>query len=640
MKLYEDLSKEELINIIEKIKRRKKYGLVWDEDVTPEYFLQEKKDSYPVIKYIEEKSIIKYDDAPNHVLIEGDNFHSLFTLNYTHQKAFSLIYIDPPYNTGSNDFSYNDTFVDKSDTYRHSKWIAFMEKRLRLAKRLLKDDGCIFISINEEEAAQLKLLCDEVFDEKNYLTMFTIKVRHEDRILTGDKDFQEVVEYLLMYRKTSKFKPVKIEKDNTSIEEYQYEINELAEPLNTVTWDNKTVQIFDENSYEIVKSEPSDSKLKRLNIRGTLRKSNTSGRFYVKHIEPEYKDKPGYLFKVLDMGNDDKGFRYFLSPPIGRVNGDYFQGVPVNRKDIREVPFPNYFDFEKEFNNVGYEGGVEFKNGKKPIDFLLKIFELSRLKEDEDAKVLDFFAGSGSVAHALMVFNDMYGGNRQAVICTKNKEIKMNVVDEATLPRMRNVINGYTLKRKETFVIEEEKLNKKNIKKANEIFEVLEEKSKELIKAGLYDEVKIELEEQSLKLIGTRKKSSKYEGYYANLRYFETEFIKKTVNPDQLKLDITERCSYLLALKENVFDLYEEHKSFKIFKEENKVLAIYYEMFGKDLEELKASLDLLHGEKTLYMFTLDPLGINKEDFKGWEVNVEPIPKDILDVFEEVMKLND
>ena len=193
-----------------------------------------------------------------------------------------------------------------------------MEKRLGLAKQLLKDDGCIFISINEEEVAQLKLLCDDVFGEKNYLTMFTIKVRHEERILTGDKDFQEVVEYLLMYRRTDQFKTVKIEKDNTSIDKYKFDVQLIDDkPYEVVEWDNKKVEIFTEDQYKISKLEPEKSLLKRYNIRGTLRRSNTSGRFYVKHIEPKYKEKPGYLFKVENMGDDGLGYRYFLSPPKG-----------------------------------------------------------------------------------------------------------------------------------------------------------------------------------------------------------------------------------------------------------------------------------------------------------------------------------
>lgn len=90
-------------------------------------------------------------EAPNHVLIEGDNLHALTVLNYTHAGKVDVIYIDPPYNTGNKNFIYNDQYVDREDSYRHSKWLSFMHKRLKLAKNLLKEFGVIFISIDDYE---------------------------------------------------------------------------------------------------------------------------------------------------------------------------------------------------------------------------------------------------------------------------------------------------------------------------------------------------------------------------------------------------------------------------------------------------------------------------------------------------------
>ena len=105
---------------------------------------------------------------PNHLVVEGDNLVSLSALAYTHAGKIDVIYIDPPYNTGNKDFVYNDSYVDKEDAYRHSKWLSFMERRLRIAKKLLSDRGVIFISIDDNEQANLKLLCDSVFGEMNF----------------------------------------------------------------------------------------------------------------------------------------------------------------------------------------------------------------------------------------------------------------------------------------------------------------------------------------------------------------------------------------------------------------------------------------------------------------------------------------
>lgn len=129
-KPYSDWTKEELIAEIKKLKERKKYGLVWEEK--EEKVVEECKSRLPVLKEVKNKEIVNDENKPVHLLIEGDNYHSLSVLNYTHEKSIDVIYIDPPYNTGNKDFVFNDKYVDPEDDYRHSKWLSFMEKRLRL----------------------------------------------------------------------------------------------------------------------------------------------------------------------------------------------------------------------------------------------------------------------------------------------------------------------------------------------------------------------------------------------------------------------------------------------------------------------------------------------------------------------------
>src|SRR3989338_3552640 len=181
---YDNWSREELIKEIRRIKETK-YGLVWHRDLpeekidilinpdarTPnEMFPNEIAGKpFPILEETKNKEVNGDKGKPVNLLIEGDNYHSLAVLNFTHQDAIDLIYIDPPYNTGNNDFTYNDKYVDRDDPWRHSKWLSFMEKRLSLAKNLLKKEGTIFISIDDNEFAQLKLLCDEIFGEKNFV---------------------------------------------------------------------------------------------------------------------------------------------------------------------------------------------------------------------------------------------------------------------------------------------------------------------------------------------------------------------------------------------------------------------------------------------------------------------------------------
>ncbi len=269
-------------------------------------------------------------------------------------------------------------------------------------------------------------------------TMFSVKVRHEDRILKGDKDFHEVIEYLLLYRKSPLFKTVKRILDNTSIDDYVYKVIEKESNPDTVVLDGKTVSVFKPGQYEIKKVSPDLSNLKKINIRGSIKEGNSSGRFFMKHFNKYIGEQLGYLYKVPNMGGDGLGFRYFLLPDKpSRTNGDYFQGVPVNRGETKEIPFPNFLDFEYAFNNVGYEGEVEFRNGKKPMDFINKCFEMGGIKRNKNSIVLDFFAGSGSTGHSLMELNKADNGNRRFILVTNNEN---NICRNVTYERLKRVI--------------------------------------------------------------------------------------------------------------------------------------------------------------------------------------------------------
>ena len=193
-----ELSNEQKSDILQLISEQKKYGIVWED--SPEEVEENLRVNVPVLIEDKDKAIISNaDDAPNHILIEGDNLEALTALSYTHEGKIDVIYIDPPYNTGNKDFVYNDSFVDTEDGYRHSKWLSFMEKRLKIAKKLLSDKGVIFISIDDNEQANLKLLCDEVFGSKNFVANVCQKSRDS---ISGDLLFSNNHNYLLVYTKS------------------------------------------------------------------------------------------------------------------------------------------------------------------------------------------------------------------------------------------------------------------------------------------------------------------------------------------------------------------------------------------------------------------------------------------------------
>lgn len=155
----EGLNDEERSALLGLLNESKTYGLVWENK--PEAIEERLRTELPVLKEVKSKAIISDNaDAPNHIIIEGDNLEALTTLAYTHEGKVDVIYIDPPYNTGNKDFIYNDSYVDSEDGYRHSKWLSFMRKRLVLAKKILQDNGFICISIDDNEQATLKLLIE------------------------------------------------------------------------------------------------------------------------------------------------------------------------------------------------------------------------------------------------------------------------------------------------------------------------------------------------------------------------------------------------------------------------------------------------------------------------------------------------
>ena len=161
---YQGFSKEELLALIQNADAKRHYGLVWEEDKVPEKVVEECETKIPIIKEIKKQSIVSGIGLAENILIEGDNYHALKVLAESHIAAVDLIYIDPPYNTGKKeDFMYNDKYVDIDHSYRHSKWLSFMHKRLTLAAELLSKKGAIFISIDDTEIAQLKILCNQIF---------------------------------------------------------------------------------------------------------------------------------------------------------------------------------------------------------------------------------------------------------------------------------------------------------------------------------------------------------------------------------------------------------------------------------------------------------------------------------------------
>ena len=227
----------DVIAEIENALNEKKYGLVWEEH--SEKVDEMLEHNIPIFCEDKSKEIVIDKDKEYNFLLEGDNLHSLKLLEKTHKGKIDVIYIDPPYNTGNKDFIYDDVFVDKTDGYSHSKWLSFMSERLEIAKELLSEEGVIFISIDDNEQAQLKLLCDKVFGEENFINSISVKMSESTgvKMTHTEKRLPKLKEYVLFYSKDHlnlKINEIKIPKDKWD-EEYKILVDGITkEELNLI----------------------------------------------------------------------------------------------------------------------------------------------------------------------------------------------------------------------------------------------------------------------------------------------------------------------------------------------------------------------------------------------------------------------
>ncbi len=424
---------------IEKDIKGKKYGLVFEEH--KEQIDELLETHTPVLT---EETDLFIDNGGNmNFLIEGDNLASLRLLEKTHKGKIDLIYIDPPYNTGKEDFIYNDKYIGEDDGFRHSMWSSFMSKRLKSVRKLLSNDGVIFISIDDNEYAPLKLLCDDIFGAHNLLSIHHIQVRYANKSLNEKKAFQECIEYVLIYAKNiAEFTPNR-PKEEYSLAPFKFRIKELVDKEEIQIGD-RTVKVFKKGEWEIEEIDGNIDGLKETWVTGSIYSGTGHGKMYQKIVEPRLKED-GYqcLYKVYGLGEDGLGYRYFTGPQkTTATKGKMFTGVPLdkrneinNGKALKLKVIPNFYDFSADFGNIRHEGGVGFNSGKKPTKMLKQFLNYHIRK---DILVLDFFAGSGSTGHAVIDLNEEDNGNRHFILCTSSEK---NICRDITYTRLNNVIS-------------------------------------------------------------------------------------------------------------------------------------------------------------------------------------------------------
>lgn len=423
IKQLEGISQDECAYLIELVNTKKKYGLVWEDK--PEEVEEQLRENLPVLKELKEKAIINGEENPNHILIEGDNLHALTALTFTHEGKIDVIYIDPPYNRGENDFIYNDNYIDKEDSFRHSKWLSFMSKRLRIAKSLLSGDGVIFISIDKNEVAQLKLLMDEIFGEKNYIEIFSwVKTETPSNLSSKSK---EKVEYVLCYQKQQnniRFRGLmKTSSSDNPMMKHQNSIKDLVfKPgeLNIKIKEPKIkAGVYGTAKYDI-------ELLNDLFIKdGTNTNEITlRGKFIWTQLNLNEELSKGTVMtiktKTMILSYEKK--EYDPEVPPNLIDSSY--GVGTNENAEAELIALDLNDFD-------------YPKPTTLIDYLLKF------NGKNTGIILDFFAGSGTTLDAVIQLNEQDNGQRIGIICTNNQN---GIAENICYERNKRKIKGYTSK--------------------------------------------------------------------------------------------------------------------------------------------------------------------------------------------------
>lgn len=390
----------------------KKYGLVFEEH--RESIDEILETHTPVL--VEQHDLFIDNGGEMNFLIEGDNLAALKLLEKTHKGKIDVIYIDPPYNTGKEDFTYDDAFVDVTDTYRHSKWLSFMEKRLQIAKNLLSKNGVIFISIDDHEQCNLKLLCDKIFDDDSFINNFMWLHGKGKK----NKQSRTLQQYVLAYGKTNRDSLP----EWTSVREAK---GTFSNPDNDPRgqWFSGSISFSEERSN---KNHPNYFTIE-----------SPSGIKWTRQWMCTLEEMTDYLKNnKIYFGNAPK---YENTPRIKIFPSDTNEIIPDNILPNVGTTRSAQTELNKIIGTKINEKGKtvpKFDNPKphELIEHLVKI-----CSENNSITILDFFAGSGTTGHAVMKLNaeEKGVGHRKFILCTNNEN---DICRDVTYERLKTVITG------------------------------------------------------------------------------------------------------------------------------------------------------------------------------------------------------
>lgn len=573
IKILEGLTDDERSALLGLLREHKTYGLVWEDK--PEEVEERLRNELPVLVEVKDRALTDAGpDAPNHILIEGDNLEALATLAYTHAGKIDVIYIDPPYNTGNEDFVYNDNYVNSDDDYKHSMWLSFMKRRLRIAKKLLSERGVIFISIDDNEAANLKVLCDdaELFGAKNFAGQF---IWHQGRKSMAAQ-FAVNHEYCLVYCKNrAALLAYDLQVENNNWREKKEGLQDIYAEFDRLSAiHGSDYASIEKGMRKFFKELPSDNPAKR---------------------QAQYKcvDEGGLYFPGdIAQGTGNGGRFDILHPVTGKPCKVPKGGWRFGESKLPEILKANLIHFgadettvpclKRYLRNTEYEvmSSVFYRDGRgatKRLEMLLGTKAFDHPKDEEviakfikavtsytdkrSYTILDFFAGSGTTLHSVMMLNAEDGGKRTCILCTNNEN---GICENVTYERNKRVIQGYT------------KPNGEHVE-------------------GLHNN---------------------------NLRYYRTDFVGRSRSTKNMRR-LVQLSTDMLCIKEN---LYAEKKTFaglptfkniyRYFEQgDKKMLIIYDERY---VDEIVKMIEKVETDSKIKVYVFSP----SED--PWEASFEPV----------------
>jgi len=582
----EENEKEQLKNEISRLKKKmekyeaielkqNRFGLVWMD--VPEAFEDDVENKLPILEKIPKLSIHNKDKEPTHLLIEGDNYHVLTCLNYTHKGKVDVIYIDPPYNTGTDGFKYKDkrilaeypdgTEVPADHPLRHSYWLSFMKKRLELSKDLLTDQGSIFVSIDENEIAQLKLLMDEIFLPENFIANITVQSNPRGK---QQMKIATTHEYLLAYAKNiNKVQINSEELTNTQVKDYS-------------------------------KLDDSGLNYREMGLRkrgAASRRIDVPNLYYPIYVNPKTSEvalKKNTIFTkealpVLSNGEDGrwrwgkKKFELFNDRLLGRLvnkerwdifERDYLvkdgEQKGMKAKSIWDDKELNYENAKKELKN--------FFDGKMLFDYPKTVYlikKICRIASNKNSIILDFFAGSGTTGQAVLELNKEDNGKRQVLLATNNES---RIMVDVCYPRIKKVIKGY--------------YNYKN-------------------------------------------------GLGNSIEYFKTAFVGKNnilKATDSDKIELAHNAGAMLSIAENTLNPTESNNFWQIFENREQYLAIYFREEFNKFDDFIKKVKQFKKPTVVYIFSWEK-EFDFNDFEDdRNIKVKTIPQPILEIYKQIYNL--